>query len=298
MMRLKTLDLDESITQSIDTTFLKYMEGTQIRMSDNLSAEKTIWMKPQITAPQGSTIWAASTMRTISVVSHSDYMVQNKGYHQKNYTLDFLPLQEGRNHLFARYEFKVTSPDTVFYLKTNCSDKYLLDYLRLKIIDKANQNTVPNISFNQSQLSNASLPPNEEGYLLTIEGAMPYNTTEGQLQIEILSNEDSFDLTEIVGCEPVEYTDAYSPWKYGIIFKEKIFTSPHDHTNATINVRLMHHSESLNKSGTLRYFKVQILDNDQVVLEKKGWNQINISNFLFRMNAGLEAPGSDSGNGE
>jgi len=60
----------------------------------------------------------------------------------------------------------------------------------------------------------------------------------------------------------------------------------------------MHHAESLNKSGTLRYFKVQILDNDQVVLEKKGWNQINISNFLFRMNAGLEAPGSDSGNGE
>ena len=79
-------------------------------------------------------------------------------------------------------------------------------------------------------------------------------------------------MTEIIGCEPVEYNDAYTPWKYGIIFKEKIFTSPQDHTNAAINVRLMQNNESMSKTGLLRYFKVQILDNDQVVLEKKGWN--------------------------
>jgi len=124
-------------------------------------------------------------------------------------------------------------------MKTNCTDKYLLDYLRLKIYDKASINTGECITFNQSNLSNASLPYSAEGYLLVIEGAMPYNTSEGQLQIELLSNEDSFELNEIVGCEPIEYTDVYVPFKYGIIFKEKVFTSPSEHTISSINVRLM-----------------------------------------------------------
>ena len=101
---------------------------------------------------------------------------------------------------------------------------------------------------------------------------MPYNTTEGQLQLELISNQESFEFQEIVGCEPIEYVDAYVPFKYGIIFKEKIFTSAVDHTLAQINVRLLHHGSSLNTLGHLRYFKVQILDNDAVIYEKKGWN--------------------------
>ena len=34
----------------------------------------------------------------------------------------------------------------------------------------------------------------------------------------------------------------------------------------------------------MRCFKLQILDNDRVIHEERGWNQINMSNFLFRMN--------------
>lgn len=33
---------------------------------------------------------------------------------------------------------------------------------------------------------------------------------------------------------------------------------------------------------------MQILDNDKVIHEETGWNQINMSNFVFRMNQGLE----------
>lgn len=116
---------------------------------------------------------------------------------------------------------------------------------------------------------------------------MPYNTTEGQIQIDALSNSEQFELTEIVGCEPIEYTDSYTPSKYGIIFKEKIFTSPSDPTLASINVKLSQNGQSFNNHGLLRYFKVQVLDNDECIFEKKGWNQINLSNFVFRMNQGL-----------
>jgi len=69
-------------------------------------------------------------------------------------------------------------------LNVNCSDRYLLDYMRIKIIDKASVDPAKGVNcmtFNSMKLDNVSIPCNEEGYLLVIEGAMPYNTTEGQL---------------------------------------------------------------------------------------------------------------------
>ena len=176
----------------------------------------------------------------------------------------------------------MTAEDTIFYLKNNCTDKYLIDYMRLKIIDKSGKDNNKEVTFNSASLHNLSLPVNEDGYLLLIEGAMPYNTTEGQIQLELLSNEETFELTEIIGCEPIEYQDAYVPFKYGIIFKEKIFTSPTEHTLAACNVRLLKNGASLDSHGLLRQFKVQILDNDKCIFEKSGWNQIDFSNFVFR----------------
>lgn len=71
-------------------------------------------------------------------------------------------------------------------------------------------------------------PNNNKGYSLIIEGVMPYNTTEGQLHIEVQTNKENFALEEVIHTEPVEYSDKYIPSKYGIIFKEKVFIGP-DH---------------------------------------------------------------------
>merc|ERR1719469_1447774 len=57
------------------------MEGQQFRLNGALSAQKTIWMKPQLISPQGFTFWAASNFRQVSVVSHTEYMMQNKAFH-------------------------------------------------------------------------------------------------------------------------------------------------------------------------------------------------------------------------
>ena len=48
------------------------------------------------------------------------------------------------------------------------------------------------------KIENLNLKPNNgKGYTLMIEGVMPYNTTEGQLQVEVLSNKDNFALEEV-----------------------------------------------------------------------------------------------------
>jgi hypothetical protein len=83
--------------------------------------------------------------------------------------------------LFAKYDFRVPEDNFAFSLNMNCSDKYLLDYLRIKIVDKSQDDvTLSNaITFNTCNVNNAKLPVNDDGYTLIVEGAMPYNTSEG-----------------------------------------------------------------------------------------------------------------------
>jgi len=101
------------------------------------------------------------------------------------------------------------------------------------------------------------------------------------------TNQDDLELKEIIGCEPVEYSEAYTPSKYGIIFKEKVFISPVEGTMTAINIKLSKDGKDISEFGDKRHYRLQILDNGKVIYEKLGCNQITLSHFIFRANNGL-----------
>ena len=122
-----------------------------------------------------------------------------------------MPLQKGKNHIFGKWDFKITGEDTKMNLRVGFpTDKYLQDYIRLKIVSKARiHQDGPPVNLNACYFKDLHLPATEEGYILIVEGIMPYNTAEGQLCIDLNTNQENLDLHELVGCEPVEYSDAY-----------------------------------------------------------------------------------------
>ena len=204
--------------------------------------------------------------------------------------------------MLGKYEFKIPEKqegedDTVLHIKVDtANDKYLLDYMRLKIIDRNPEpeceDGAPNetetekiVCINQLAMNNLKLKPNgEHGYFMNLEGVMPYNSNEGQVAIDTLCNKEEFALQEVIQCEPVEYVDNYVPSKYGIIFKEKVVISPTDHTNATMNIRMMKNGEEFDSIEGMKpkYFRVDILDNGKTIFSQTGYNQITISHFMFR----------------
>jgi hypothetical protein len=120
--------------------------------------------------------------------------------------------------------------------------------MRLKIVDKSKSifhidgNSIGHTGQTTQhlcQLDMIRLPPTDQGYIIVIEGVMPYNTNEGQLVIDMATNQEGMDLVEIQSCEPLEYIDKYVPSKYGIIFKEKIIVQPIDHTAISLNIKLL-----------------------------------------------------------
>mmetsp|Transcript_4779 Transcript_4779/g.7209 ORF Transcript_4779/g.7209 Transcript_4779/m.7209 type:complete len:304 (+) Transcript_4779:1450-2361(+) len=206
-------------------------------------------------------------------------------------------MQQGKYQLMGKYEFSIPEEDTIVHIKVDCpSDRYLLDFMRVKIVDRSptphSKRTETNkvTLINHLNLSNLRLPPNDgAGYFLIIEGVMPYNTSDGQLTIDTLCNKEGFSLQEVVQCEPVEYVDAYAPTKYGVIFKEKLVVSPTDHTSATFNIKMLKGGQEFDLVEGLspKYFRVDILDNGKPIYSMTGYNQVTISHFMFRCNQGL-----------
>jgi hypothetical protein len=63
--RIKSLDA----SQAIDFTLSKYLEARTLTLSHELACQQTIWLKPNIAAPLGSTMWVSNNFRKIEYVS-------------------------------------------------------------------------------------------------------------------------------------------------------------------------------------------------------------------------------------
>jgi hypothetical protein len=291
---------DGKSKQKIDQNFKSYFEGVKFKFVGDMANQKCIWLKPEFNCPQGSTIWIASKVRKITVLSKVEYLQEQKQFHAKQVTLEYQPQQAGKYQLFGKYEFQIPDKDTLMHIKVDTpADKYLLEYMRMKIVDRSSGLTETDkfVILNQMNVSDLKLKPNgDAGYYLVIEGVMPYNTAEGQMVIDTLCNKENFELKEVQSVEPQEYVDSYVPTKYGIIFKEKIAISPTDHTSAAINVKLLKGGQEFShiKDMKPKYFKVDVLDNGKKVFTQTGYNQITISHINFRCNQGLPETADES----
>jgi hypothetical protein len=108
--------------------------------------------------------------------------------------------------------------------------------MRLKIIDKSktngdinNKNIVYSESFPAQAIHSLCTkkmlfqPNNGAGYAIVLEGIMPYDTADGTLNFDVLTDKEDLFFEQLEMIEPLEYTDKYYTSKYGILFKEKIF---------------------------------------------------------------------------
>jgi hypothetical protein len=195
--------------QLVNLNFRSYFEGKVISFLGTPQERPVIYMKPNFVAPQGYVLWLAGLSRKVSVITKAEYLTQTRPTTVKNYTADLPLLEKGKYHLFAKYDFQIPEggDPTVLHLKVDIpADKYLLRYMRVRLVDKGDTSkryatqTEGQRVLNSLRLENLTLPSNGgKGYSLLIEGVPPYNTApEGnQLQVEVISNRPEFALEEV-----------------------------------------------------------------------------------------------------
>ena len=213
-------------------------------------------------------------------------------------------------------------------------DRYLLPYLRLKLIDRNQCKAGENINIGVTETgencsrnlgSNRShwitLSPNEEmGYILLLEGILPYSIKGDTFKLSILSDKESLNAEQMELEEPMELGDVYVPYKYGNIFQERVWIG--DEATISLHLRLRHGGTYISASGGKddkkagapkgkgttaqvddeeiipetdlrpnRLINFMLFDDDLMVYSTSGYNQLTISHLVLRANQGLPEKG-------
>jgi hypothetical protein len=199
--------------------------------------------------------------------------------------------------------------------------------MRLKIIDKSGGEEDPTnesqatklqgfseTTLNACKTEKITFQPNEKGYSIICETIPPYDIFALNLDVEMLTNSEALELERVENVEPLVYSDAYTPYKYAIIFKEKIYVG--QETSAAMNITLKkkeivkkqkevteqptegqeegkdapepEYEETEEIHELNKNFKVEIFDNEELLASYNGNGHLTISHFNFRSNNGLE----------
>lgn len=203
--------------------------------------------------------------------------------------------------------------------------------MRLKIIDKSGQQGEgeDELSLNQKLSESTSIttlnavktekitfqPNGDKGYSIICEAILPYDVFAVTFDLEMITNHQELELERVEMLESLTYTDVYTPYKYGIIFKEKIYVGQQTSAAMSIilkrkeKVRTPKTKETESKENPpkedqkeeeqeygeteqivelQKNFKVEIFDNGELLNTYNGNGHLTISHFNFRSNAGLE----------
>lgn len=186
-------------------------------------------------------------------------MVSQLKYTRKTYTLEDLTFIKNTYSKLFKYDFKITKPDTKIKFKLTCEDKYLYKFIRLKIINKegiSEASFAKNIAqcsniqtFNLVELPFLTFQPNKTdvGYSIIAESIFPYSVSEFSLTLDVLSTLETIELEKSEMMEPSDYQDVYKPYKYGQIFREKVFVG--DQTPVSFFVQLNQTVKIINEQG-------------------------------------------------
>ena len=65
----------EKNLELIEKNYRSYFEGAQFKVIEDMSSgQNCIWLKPDFNCPQGATLWIASNLRKVQIMSKNDYL--------------------------------------------------------------------------------------------------------------------------------------------------------------------------------------------------------------------------------
>eukprot|EP00826_Nyctotherus_ovalis_P044789 TRINITY_DN4874_c0_g2_i2.p1 TRINITY_DN4874_c0_g2~~TRINITY_DN4874_c0_g2_i2.p1 ORF type:complete len:864 (+),score=330.72 TRINITY_DN4874_c0_g2_i2:1536-4127(+) len=295
---------------SLNVKLTNYLSSKLI-MVKNINKE--LIFKPNIIAPFGYTLWVLGNFPSITSLPELEYLcTPEKGFVKKEVEIDFPPIREGRYYVAFRSNFVCTEEKTDLILKVDIADRYLLECMRFYIINRVKvepetekikaaelaKEDMKEISHNTL----FSLTPGS--YSILGDLIAPYNAEPGKIKVSIVTNPDIVEFVDIPLEEQAEYGDLYVPYKYGIIFRERIFVGGETPVSLHVRVRKGGYAKPLppkeDKKPSKkepeekpaappevdfeapRRIRLEILQDGETIYDRMAYNHVAVPNIKLR----------------
>ena len=299
-----------TIQPGLNVKLTNYMMSKLINVKD---INGQLAVQPNIVAPFGYTLWVMSNY-SVSKVSELDYLcTREKPYAKKEAEVETPQMRQGRYYVIFRYNFTCKEEKTACILKLKLADKYLLECMRFHVINRTQKN-VPEGKIKDAEIveterlsvqNNVPFTLAAGSYSLVCDMLAPYNIDATKVGVMLATLPDIHEFAGIELEEQAEYGDVYTPYKYGVIFREKIFVD--NEIPVSLHVRLRKggfakaavQQKDDKKGGRKevdekltvvpekdldppRKIKVEIMESGEILYSKTGYNHISIPHLKLR----------------
>jgi hypothetical protein len=234
-------------------------------------------VQPNIIAPFGYSLWVMSNY-TVSKIPELDYLCSpEKQYVKKELEIDTPQMKQSRYYILFRCNFACKDPKTTCLLKVSTTDKYLIECMRFHIVTQHEAAGAPENAAISNKKTKQAVELSENGriivqhnvpftlaagkYSLVCDILAPYNVDTSKLSVALASLPEVADFANIELEEQAEYSDLYQPYKYGVIFRERIYVP--NETPVALHIRLR-------KGG---YVKPPPAEGREKGWQKRGWRK-------------------------
>lgn len=201
-------------------------------------------IQPNIVAPFGYSMWVMSNYQ-VSKMSEIEYLCSPaKNYVKKELEIEAPQMLRNRYYTIFRCTFTCKETKTDCLMKFNITDKYLLECMRFHIINQK-QPSAPDGKIKSAELfegdhmivqHNIPFSLKAGNYTLICDLLAPYNIEATKMNLALATLPEIQDFANLELEEQAEYGDLYTPYKYGIIFRERIFAGKD--TPISMHIRL------------------------------------------------------------
>ena len=193
----------------------------------NLQNEESII--PIIYGPFGYTLWALSNNK-VNFIPKLEYLCENKQYIKREEELELPDIHFKYYYLLFKYLVQVKDSDAEAYFKIDIKDREIINSIRFRLYEDDKYFEL----YIHNPLPIKIIP--DKKYYLVADLIAPYNSPKESYKLSIVTSKE-VNLEKINLDESYEYGDIYKPYKYGVLFRERIYVESESILSLHLRIR-------------------------------------------------------------
>lgn len=221
-------------------------------------------------------------------MSYNNYLKKFFGYECHNFNISIPPLEENKFSVLARYKLKFFlrpfDDSKIIFSLNKLEDNYFKQFIEIYVVYNNSQDK-RRIYLDKEIILNYFCPNGESEVTLIIVCTPPFNSADGQFEMEVVTNEPNLKIETIELIDPFEIGDTYSVNKHGVVCQELIYVPLETILYSSFEFYINRDDKEIFEKIRMT---LHISKGDKILFSGDFYNTLTIHNLIFDNSVGIK----------
>jgi hypothetical protein len=214
-------------------------------------------------------------------MSYNNYLKRFQSYGGHNFNVSYPSLEENKFSVLSKFKLNFLmrpfGDSKIIFSVHKLEDNYFKQFIEIYVVYNNNQDK-RKIYLDKEINLNSLCPNGESEVTMIITCTPPFNSAEGQFELEAVTNEPNLKIEMIEHIDPFELGDTYSVNKHGVVCQELIYVPLETMLYTSFEFYLKRGDEDIKEKIRMT---LHISKGDKILYSGDFFNTLIIHNLIF-----------------